>query len=466
MGNIPSRANLHTGYSSCWVLEISYHIPSRNVKVMGAHESEHLSNILVYESVHITKKGGMLVIKVSFSQGPGWFHGSQVWWNTTLRDKRMGYKKPIIPPKVTATCNIHNHTPIYSTSHHRSIVVHHHLCSQNMSTKGFLPKTPNMAPLGGQFGSQWRHVDDSGSSDNGSRTTTGTDSRSTKHATQYQPPHGYDYPPTQQPFSGAPQFHHHSTFNLTRSSQPTTSVSQQYPGYGPPWQGYDHHQGGYGESRMFPQQQFPGQGPSSPGALRVPPGPPGNNAVNQPTSSGSTPPPGAASSTPGRPPIRLPMKQFVPPAEPWNTDVARTADLPPMPEISSDDYYAVDKSDDHWTSGGAECKPAVSLEQTEFFFKQFAKRMGQSNYSAFNEWKKVCVAGFLEKKHRSIIRGQNRLKVLRGGPLHWETAVADFLETFERWLSMDNFDNAEWIRRQWVEMILMKCVSEIRESRK
>ena len=79
MGNIPSRANLHTGYSSCWVLEISYHIPSRNIKVMGAHEREHLSNILVYESVHITKKGGMLVIKVSLSQGPGWFHGSQVW---------------------------------------------------------------------------------------------------------------------------------------------------------------------------------------------------------------------------------------------------------------------------------------------------------------------------------------------------------------------------------------------------
>jgi len=78
MCNIPSHANLHTGYRSCWVLEISYHIPSMTVKVMGAHEDEHLSNILVYEFEHITKKGGMCVKNVSSSQGPGWFHRSKV----------------------------------------------------------------------------------------------------------------------------------------------------------------------------------------------------------------------------------------------------------------------------------------------------------------------------------------------------------------------------------------------------
>jgi len=92
--------------------------------------------------------------------------------------------------------------------------------------------------------------------------------------------------------------------------------------------------------------------------------------------------------------------------------------------------------------------------------------MGQANYSVFNKWKKVWVAGFLEKKHRSIIRGQNRVKQLRDGPLHWETAVADFWETFQSWLPLDNFDNAEWIRRQWVEMFLKKCASEIREAKK
>ena len=47
-------------------------------KVMEAYEGEHLFHILVYELKHITKKGGMCVIKVSFSQDLGWFHGSKV----------------------------------------------------------------------------------------------------------------------------------------------------------------------------------------------------------------------------------------------------------------------------------------------------------------------------------------------------------------------------------------------------
>jgi hypothetical protein len=91
----------------------------------------------------------------------------------------------------------------------------------------------------------------------------------------------------------------------------------------------------------------------------------------------------------------------------------------------------------------AEGKPPISLKQTEFSLKQFAKTMGQPNYSAFNEWKKVWVAGFLEKKHWSFIRGHNRLKQVRDGSLYWETAVPDFLATFETWLPLVNFDNAE-----------------------
>jgi len=106
------------------------------------------------------------------------------------------------------------------------------------------------------------------------------------------------------------------------------------------------------------------------------------------------------------------MKRFLPPAEPWKTDVARIADLPPLPEISYDEYDADEECDDSSNLGGAEGKPPVSLKQTKFSLKQFAKRMGQANYSAFNKWKKVWVAGFLEKKHRSIIRGQNQLKQL------------------------------------------------------
>jgi len=59
-------------------LEISYHIPSMTCKDINAYEGERLSIILVYEFEHITKTGGMCVLKVSFSQGQGWFHGSKV----------------------------------------------------------------------------------------------------------------------------------------------------------------------------------------------------------------------------------------------------------------------------------------------------------------------------------------------------------------------------------------------------
>ena len=146
--------------------------------------------------------------------------------------------------------------------------------------------------------------------------------------------------------------------------------------------------------------------------------------------------------------------------------MAVIADLPPLPEISCDEFDADAESDDSSDLGGADGKAPISLKQTEFSWKQFAKMMGQPNFCAFNKWKKVWVAGFLEKRHRSIIPGQNRLKQLRDRPLRWEMAVADFLETFETWLPMQNFDNAEWIQRQWVEMFMKKCASDVRKARK
>jgi hypothetical protein len=101
----------------------------------------------------------------------------------------------------------------------------------------------------------------------------------------------YGYPPLLRSFPGAPQFYHQSPFNMKHYSQRTSSESQRYPSDVPPWQGYDLHQGGYAGSQMFPPSQFTRQGPSSPGARRVPPGLPGNHPVIRPMSSSSTPPP-------------------------------------------------------------------------------------------------------------------------------------------------------------------------------
>jgi hypothetical protein len=151
--------------------------------------------------------------------------------------------------------------------------------------------------------------------------------------------------------------------------------------------------------------------------------------------------------------------------EPWTTDGAGIAHLPPCPEISYNEYDAADESDNSSNLGGAEDKPPISLKQMEFSLKQFAQMMGQPNLSTFNKWKKVWVRAFLKKKHQSIIWGQNRLKQVRDGHLHWEMVVADFLVTFETRLQLVDFNNAEWIRRHWVETFLKKWASEIQKAR-
>jgi hypothetical protein len=258
-----------------------------------------------------------------------------------------------------------------------------------MSKTGSPPKTVNMAPPGDLFDLQQCGDDNSESPDKSSRHATRKDGQFGIYSNQYHLLQGYGYPPSQQPFPCTTQFHHQSPFNMTHSSQPASSTSQGYPSYGPPWQVYDLHQGGYDGSQMFPLLRFPGQGPSSPSALRVCPDPPGNHPVTQPTSSSSTPPPQRSSGTPGRHPISLPTTRFQPPGELWKTDVVLIADFPPLPGMSYDEYDAADECDNVSDLGGAEGNPPLSLKQTEFSLKQFAKRMGQPNFSVFNKWKKL-----------------------------------------------------------------------------
>jgi len=71
-------------------------------------------------------------------------------------------------------------------------------------------------------------------------------------------------------------------------------------------------------------------------------------------------------------------------------------------EISYNEYDADDESDDSLDLDGTEGKPPVSKKQTKFSLNQFAKRMLQGNYSAFDKWKKVWVAGLLGFSRTSI----------------------------------------------------------------
>jgi len=115
-----------------------------------------------------------------------------------------------------------------------------------MSTNGSPLKTANMAPPGGLFGSQQRPDDEVGASVNHAGNTPNRDTQFGEPTKQFPPPPGYSYPPLQPPFPGAPQFYHHAPFNMTPGSQPSSGATQGYVSYGPPWQGYDFPQGGYG----------------------------------------------------------------------------------------------------------------------------------------------------------------------------------------------------------------------------
>jgi len=94
------------------------------------------------------------------------------------------------------------------------------------------------------------------------------------------------------------------------------------------------------------------------------------------------------------------------------TDVAGIVDLAPLSEILYDEFDADHDRDYSSDLGGAVVKAPISLKQTQYSLKQYAKRMGQPNCSIFNNWKKVWVARFQQKKHPSIFLQLNWLKPL------------------------------------------------------
>jgi len=184
---------------------------------------------------------------------------------------------------------------------------------------------------------------------------------------------------------------------------------------------------------MVPPPECSGQGQSQACGRRVPPGSLGNNAVNWPISSSSTHSGEPCASAIGKSPISLQTKGSQPPAELQKIDVPGIAHLPPFPEISYDEYDADDQCNRLLDLGSVDGKSPISLTKTQISLQEFAKRMGQANYSPFNQWQKVWVAGSLEKKQLFIMQGQNPSEKHQDGPLHWARANADHLVLLENW---------------------------------
>jgi hypothetical protein len=74
--------------------------------------------------------------------------------------------------------------------------------------------------------------------------------------------------------------------------------------------------------------------------------------------------------------------------------------------------------------------------------------------------------GYLEQNDQSLTRVLNSLIQPSDGALHWETAGANLLMTFQTWMYSEVFDNVKSIHWQLVEMILKACASQIEDARK
>jgi hypothetical protein len=93
------------------------------------------------------------------------------------------------------------------------------------------------------------------------------------------------------------------------------------------------------------------------------------------------------------------MKRIKSAADWCNKDVAVIADLPPLQDITHDQYDADYVSDNLSALGGAECKAPISLKQIELSLEQFVKSMVQPNCSTFHNGRKY---GWLSSWRRTI----------------------------------------------------------------
>jgi len=71
--------------------------------------------------------------------------------------------------------------------------------------------------------------------------------------------------------------------------------------------------------------------------------------------------------------------------------------------------------------GGAEGETSISLKQTEFSLKLFAKSSGQPNCSASNKWKKVWVGWVFGEKASEL----NLRSEIFETSLRWPLALGD-----------------------------------------
>jgi len=157
------------------------------------NEGELQFKFLVYEFEHITKKGRMSVIMISFSP-PGFM------------DQRCSETPQFVTNKMDIR-GLHSakghwylqYSQLYSASFEITNWIDNLFTtiffSHTMSTNGSPPKATIMAPQGGLFGSQQHPDDNVRASDNNAGNTQSKDTQFGQPMNRFPPPLGYSYPP-------------------------------------------------------------------------------------------------------------------------------------------------------------------------------------------------------------------------------------------------------------------------------
>jgi len=318
------------------------------------------------------------------------------------------------------------YSQLYSASFESTNWIDNHFttifCSHMMLTNGSPLKPTNMSPTGGLFGSQPHWENNVGASDNNAGNTPSKVTHFGQPPIQIHPPPGYRYPHSQPPFRGAPQFYHPAASIMTQSLQLSSGATQEYLSYGPSWQGYN-----FPVEVMVDLECSPLSISQDRGChLQV-----HLVCLQHPLETFQS---FSRQLLPLLHMDKFPAQLGDPPSVSqryhfsrlWNRAGQMSPGLGICPHCQRFGMTNMMQSMRAMicrTWVGPMAKPQSAWNKWNFPWSNLPNGWASPNFSTFNKWKIVWVAGFLGKKHRSLILGQKHLKQLHDGHLHRETAV-------------------------------------------
>jgi len=120
----------------------------------------------------------------------------------------------------------------------------------------------------------------------------------------------------------------------------------------------------------------------------------------------------------------------------------------------------------HRTWAVQEANPQLAWSKRSFAWCNLPKAWGSPTSVHSRSGREYGWRGFSRRSIVTLPGGRTNSNNFEMDPWSGRQRSHIFLATFENWLPLVNFDNAEWICGQWVEMLLRKCAMQTWETRK